>query len=194
MGKKSFIAGAAAALGAVGAAAALYESGLLDELDLFGFLDDDIDSDDSFFDGEDDYDDDETDDSESDDSCGNDDGGSAGAEANTNGAEEDFDVRAKKNAQEIYRDIFAREENERELSRLLSAVDLSSLSSKQAEEIAERLKRSEKLQENARRTKETFLKFAEQACGMTAKDVIAFRAGDECGEEMQAQGDVFHAG
>ena len=56
MGTKSFIKGAATALGVIGAAAVLAESGVLDDLDLFGFMDSDEDDSDNFF-GEDDDDD-----------------------------------------------------------------------------------------------------------------------------------------
>ena len=52
MGTKSFIKGAATALGVIGAAAVLAESGVLDDLDLFGFMDSDEDDSDNFF-GED---------------------------------------------------------------------------------------------------------------------------------------------
>ena len=55
MGTKSFIKGAATALGVIGAVVAISESGVLDGLDLFGFTDsDDDDSDKSFFGDDDD--------------------------------------------------------------------------------------------------------------------------------------------
>ncbi len=55
MGTKSFIKGAATALGVIGAVVAISESGVLDDLDLFGFTDsDDDDSDKSFFGDDDD--------------------------------------------------------------------------------------------------------------------------------------------